>query len=109
MKRITATILLIFISSLILNNFLTNPSQQAEQDVVSHPILRLHKEYNLLTKSLGPLAASIIAHADKRSERIRSIIQSLGTETGRICFRTPPLQMVNQCDCTTVLHCIVLY
>jgi DNA polymerase I-like protein with 3'-5' exonuclease and polymerase domains len=72
---------------------------QAEMDILQqhqqggqHPLLALHKEHQVLSLSLHKICSGMIANL--LDGRVRGISQVIGTETGRITYKSPPLQMI---------------
>jgi hypothetical protein len=79
---------------------------QAEVDISSHPLMVLHKEHQLLALSLHKLCATMIGCSVL--DRIRGTSVVIGSETGRIIFKNPPLQMVRFVFKTAIIFAIFM-
>lgn len=66
----------------------------AARAVPFHPLLALAHEHASLSRSLLPLCGGVLAQ--RYLDRVRGCASTIGSETGRMSYTNPPLQMVRQ-------------
>jgi hypothetical protein len=67
--------------------------EEAPKRLEKHPLILLGKEHGFFLRSVLPFCEEVIK-STKFLGRIRSYIDTIGTETGRLIVTDPPLQQV---------------